>query len=239
MHDNWTGWGKSIPAQEVHLHTDGSHQGHPQPTSSWAVAVGDLWLEDNFGSIPADEQLLRPQDLLGANVFGSAIDGASSTTGIYAAELQAIARALAMTPLSFHLHIHSDSQSSIAAVKRFGDELNERKRLRMQCRTLLLVIHHLLSRRREAGGSAVFHHIRSHTSNTDIRSVGNRLADFRAETCREKKNCMLPLGLQEIPLPLFEPHLRVRDKRLSASGPTGLTRASSRAPAWSSWAAPS
>ena len=64
----------------------------PQPTSSWAVTAGDRWLQNNFGSIPADEQLLRPQDLLGANVFGCAIDGASSTTGIYAAELQAIAR---------------------------------------------------------------------------------------------------------------------------------------------------
>jgi exonuclease III/ribonuclease HI len=211
VHDNWTGWGKSIPPQEVHVYTDGSHQSHPQPSSSWAVTVGNKWLRENFDSIPADENILRREDFIGAQVFASSIEN-SITAGIYPAELQAVARALAMLPLSFNVHLHTDSQSSIAGIKRFGEEINERKKFRMQCRTLLLAIQHLLTLRKAAGGSASFHHVRSHTDNTDIASVGNRLADFRAEESRRKSEKKFPLNLQEIPLHLFEPHLRMKKK---------------------------
>jgi exonuclease III len=211
VHDCWTGWGKSISSQEVHLYTDGSHKSRPEPSSSWSVAVGSEWLQENYLSIPSDENILRPVDFFGAKIFASSIEN-RITVGIYPAELQAIARALAMLPLSFKIYLHTDSQSSIASIKRFGEELNERKKFRMQCRTLLLVIGHLLSLREGAGGSTSFHHIPAHTDNTDIDSVGNRLADFRAEESRRNENKKFPLSLQEFPLHLFEPHLRIRER---------------------------
>ena len=86
--------------------------------------MGDDWLDTNFDSVPS-EQLVQLADTGGATLIGSNI---TCTTGVYPAELQAIARTLAMLPLSLHIVIHTDSQASIAAVRgfRIEEQLNER-----------------------------------------------------------------------------------------------------------------
>ena len=205
--DVWCGFGPSVPAQSIHMYTDGSYAADQ---AAWAVAVDDAWLSDNFGRIPLDEQLLRPADTAGAALYGCAI---SCTRGIYSAELQAMARALAMLPLSCHLTVHSDSQAAIAAVAAFAVEQNERKRLRRPGRPLLLLVSELLRRRHAAGGSCTFQHVRAHTQAGDIHSVGNRLADYHANYCREAGAARSrPARLAQLPVSDCEPFLALLDR---------------------------
>jgi hypothetical protein len=112
---------------------------------------------------------MRPADVGGATLCGASI---TCTQGIYPAELQAIARAAAMLPLHLDLHIHSDSQASIAAIAAHAAEGNERRRMRMPCRKILQLIHHLVARRKKAGGSLRLSHVRAHTADMDVDSVG-------------------------------------------------------------------
>ena len=131
----------------VHVYTDGSYVADslPHSTSAWAITVADQWLDDNYSGIPSDEHLLQAAHVRGASMFGASI---SCTRGVYAAELQAIARTLAMFPTSCELEIHSDSQGALAGIRAYEMQLNERRRLRMAARPLLQLIHHLLERRR-------------------------------------------------------------------------------------------
>ena len=103
-------------------------------------------------------------------MFGAAI---VCTRGVYAAELQAIARALAMFPLSSELEIHSDSEAALAAIRAFSAQTNERRRLRMQGRPLLQLINDLLQRRDQCGTLTFASHAMAHTTGSDIHSVGN------------------------------------------------------------------
>ena len=215
-HDLWRGWGAPLPPHTVHVYTDGSHDAHAQPTStsSWAVTIGDQWLADNYGGVPADEQLLQSHHVAGATLFGASI---LCTRGVYPAELQAIARVLAMFPASSTLHIHTDSRASIAAVQAHQQQPNERKRMRMAARPLLRLISHLLRVREAAQGAAKLEHVRAHTTDTDIHSVGNRLTDYQANLARTRPDRPRPIGLLELPLSDCEPHLHIVD-----SAGTGL-----------------
>ena len=133
----------------MHVYTDGSFEADSN-TSSWAVTIADEWFDASIATIPSDEKQLQPMHVRGATMLGASI---SCTQGVYPAELQAIARVLAMFPLSCPLHVHSDSESSLSAIRSFLVQCNERRRLRMAGRPLLQLIHHLLdspSRRHNA-----------------------------------------------------------------------------------------
>jgi ribonuclease HI len=209
-HDCWTGWGAAAPPlpQHVHIYTDGSHDpdSMPKPSSSWAFVVRDQWLDDNFARLPVEEQHLNAAVVGGATLIGSSI---SATSGIYPAELQAIARALAALPLSCSLHIHSDSQSAIAGIRAYSSEVNSRQRQRMTSRPLLQLIHHQLEQRKSAGGLVEFEHVRAHSAAVDIHSVGNRLADYKANSTRARPQTATPATLKELPLGECEHRLTV------------------------------
>jgi ribonuclease HI len=221
-HDHWSGWDIDGDPQHVDIFTDGSYH-QESATSAWSVVVGDQWLLDSYANIPADELLLQPGDVGGSTMFGAHI---LCTSGVYAAELQAIARALAMLPLSFHIHVHSDSKASIAAISSFCAETNERQRLRMSARPLLQLISSLLARRQLAGGTCQFSHVAAHTKKTDLVSVGNRLADYQANLARKKAPRTYPPTLRALPLSACEPHLHISRDPLHqgphASGANGL-----------------
>ena len=137
-----------------------------------------------------------------------------------------------MFPASFVLHIHSDSKSSIAAIRNYEQLTNERRRMRMAAHTLLQLIHHLLQVRTRAGGNAFFHHVRAHTMNTDIHSVGNlfffffsivdgsvccnRLSDYQATRVRpvsvDAATESRPATLRPLPLRQCEPHMYILDR---------------------------
>ncbi|MDR3738420.1 MAG: hypothetical protein P4L40_05310, partial [Terracidiphilus sp.] len=124
------------PLDPVEVYTDGSFDSRTN-TSSWSVVFGDEWLDSNFASVPCNEASVRPADVGGATLIGANI---TCTRGIYPAELQAIVRTLAMVPLSISLHIHTDSQASMAAIHSFHKQRNERKGMRMPARTILQLI---------------------------------------------------------------------------------------------------
>ena len=211
-HDLWSGWGMGAESQHVDVYTDGSHDASssPQPTSSWAVTVADDWFHSHFSTIPTDEQILaqQPAHAAGAALFGASI---ACTRGVYPAELQAIARALAMFPGSCALHIHSDSQAALAGIAAYEGECNERQRLRMAARPLLQLIHHLLAVRSSAQGSVTLSHVKAHTAGADAHSVGNRLSDFQANRARQRPDRPQPLCLRELPVAECENHLTATD----------------------------
>lgn len=179
-HDCWTDWGMASVPHTVHIYTDGSFCAPPlaQPSSSWAVTIGDRWLTDNFTHLPTDEHQLDAAQVGGATLLGASI---AVTSGVYPAELQAIARALAAFPLTCSLHVHSDSQASIAGIHACSAELNNRQRLRMAARPLLQLIHRQIGQRRAAGASVQLEHVRAHSQAADIHSVGNRLTDYKGQ----------------------------------------------------------
>jgi ribonuclease HI len=208
VHDCWTGWGATLPARTVHVYSDGSfRQGWAFASSSaWAVTVRDEWLCSNFARLPTDEHLLTRADVGDATQFGAAI---TCTTGVYAAELQAIARTLAMFPASCTLHVHSDSQGALAGIRAYLHECNARRRLRMSARPLLQLIAHLLAVREQVGGAVHWHHVKAHSQNSDIDSVGNRLTDWMANQARTHPGSQQPLPLRELPLDKCEHFLTV------------------------------
>jgi len=209
-HDLWQGWGATapVPLGRVHVYTDGSYDAAsvPHSTSAWAITVADQWFDSNYGGIPSDEQLLQAAHVKGATLFGANI---KCTRGVYAAELQAIARALAMFPASCELEIHSDSRGALAGIHAYETQLNERRRLRMSARPLLQLIYHLLQRR---VGDTHTSHVKAHSTNTDIHSVGNRLTDFQANLARAKPDTPAPLCLDELPLQKCEHHMFILDR---------------------------
>ena len=142
----------------------------------------------------------------GSSLFGASI---TVTSGVYPAELQAIARVLAMFPLPHSLHIHSDSQAAMAGIRAYSNEVNSRQRLRMAARPLLQLIHHQLAQRHAAGGSVQFEHVRAHSVAADIHSVGNRLADYKANTTRARPQTKTPVTIGELPLAECEHRLAV------------------------------
>jgi hypothetical protein len=117
-----------------------------------------------------------------------------------------------MLPLSFDVTIRSDSQAALAAISCFRQLTNQRKRLRMAARPLLQLVSKLINSRQGAGGSVSFAHVRAHSDNTDIASVGNRLADYQANVSRAAGiDRSTPLNLGQLPLEQCEWHLQVSD----------------------------
>ena len=206
-HDCWVGWGATEPRVDdaVHVYTDGSHDPWTA-TSSWSVVVGDRWLNENHDSVPS-ECLLQLPHIGGATLLGAAI---TCTQGVYPAELQAIVRTLAMLPLTSTVHIHSDSEASIASIQSFRRELNERTRMRSAARTILQLIDVLANRRQSAGGDMIMSHVRAHTDNNDIHSIGNRIADFQANRARNSLLHSIPRGLEQLPLASCEQYLHIK-----------------------------
>ena len=212
-HDHWTGWVSASgrdphPQTQVHVYTDGSFD-HSSATSAWSVVIGDEWFDDNCASVPTDESVIQPHDVAGAALVGAAI---TCTQGVFPAELQAIARALAMLPASLDVHVHSDSRASIDAIRAYAEQPNERRRLRMAARPLLHLVHHLTAVRRGAGGSVQLSHVKAHTKGTDRGSIGNRMADYQANLARSRLDRSWPLGLAQVPLADCETHMTLHQQ---------------------------
>ncbi len=72
--EGWSGWDavEHALSQTAHVFTDGLFD-RSSATSAWSVAVCDEWLEDNYGTLPDDEQLLTSAHVGGAALFGASI----------------------------------------------------------------------------------------------------------------------------------------------------------------------
>ena len=56
-------------------------------------------------------------------------------------------------------------------------------------------------------------HVKAHTSDMDIHSVGNRLTDYQANLARAKPDKPTPLCLRELPLRECEHHMFMLDEQ--------------------------
>ena len=113
-----------------------------------------------------------------------------------------------MFPLSCPLHVHSDSESSLSAIRSFLVQCNERRRLRMAGRPLLQLIHHLLDRR---VADTTLSHVKAHTDGVDAHSVGNRLSDYQANISRAHPDRSSPPNLSQLPVAKCEHHMVITD----------------------------
>ena len=170
----------------VELATDGSFIVSPidlRPRSSWSVCVIDDYLLSEFGSFPSDEILYTNDTVRGCAVLGGLIP-ATTSNGIFMAELHAVYRALVLLPAGHSLRLWIDSQSVIAAIARYtSGSVSVRERLRTSGRPLLELISRLIVARRVhgAGATVEFAWQRAHTSDMTVTAVANRIADFAAK----------------------------------------------------------
>ena len=213
--DVLTGFGASSPAHTIHVYIGASSGSSGTVTASaWGVVVRNRWLVANHRRLPIEDKALGNADTSAAAQFGCAI---SVSTGVYAAEVQGVARALAMLPLSCHVVLHCAGESPIAAIQAWEQQHNERKRYRMVARPLLALIAELRRRRVAAGGSCAFQHVPADAPPSDIEAVGVRLARVHASRCSLAGPARSqPRGLQQFPMAACEEYLALSDGKGSA-----------------------
>jgi hypothetical protein len=174
--------GRTTKEQPLMVCTDGSYLGD---ASSWAFCVVNDWLIDNVTALPLEADLTGDH-LVNACAHGHSIDPKVTST-IYTAELQAVFRALMAFPASLHLLLVIDSQSVVTSIEKYLQETSSRKKMRMSGRPLLELISKAIKSREQAGGSTQVKWQRAHTDDVSVESVGNRVADFVANNCREQQ----------------------------------------------------
>jgi ribonuclease HI len=212
-------WGVAQPAwpDVVHLFTDGSwtaRKSEKAAVSSWAVCVGNDWLQESFNNVE-EEGKLSKATLSQAVVVCGRIDEKQGA-GNYDAELTAIAWALMMVPASCSVAIHTDSRSSIQAIDTYSGGTNTRRKLRMAGRPLLCLIARVISAKRAHGAVVVFHWVKAHNGNAGRRAtmeeVGNRLADDLATRVCDVKRAVRHRCTATIPLDQQEPFVVLREE---------------------------
>ena len=119
-----------------------------------------------------------------------------TSTSIYDAELEAIARALMSVSASHHIRIHCDSQSVVKAIHRSLHNvkemnntneaavvvwLNDRHHLRSAGRPWLHLIIKLILIRQRCGSTTNIEWTRAHTDGNSVVDIGNRCADEYAK----------------------------------------------------------
>jgi ribonuclease HI len=215
------------PYPDITVFTDASYQpavdsnSPSSSSSSWAVCMADDWLLSNHRSVEPEGKISKHTFLHTASLSDK-IDTHVST-GIYDAELQAIARAIMALPLPCNITIHTDSQSAVKAIHSYSQATNDRRQLRMSGRPLLYLIHRLVSNKWNAGYRVDIQWVKAHTTDTDLVSVGNRLADHAAVHVCEQRDSSHSLDLA-----LYEPFACLRDtnhdNRVITGDPRGAAR---------------
>jgi hypothetical protein len=171
--------------REEWLHASERKRRANAKTTAWAMVIESDYHLDNFMRMPCNEETLRVSPEAASDMYGGRIN-VSTSTGIFMAELQAIARVLFSLPVIFSITVITDSLSSINSIRTYLGEVNERKRLRMPGRPLLALISNNIHQRHAFSASTSFRHERSHTNLPTIESRGNAIADYWADTCRER-----------------------------------------------------
>ena len=188
--DMYTDGSWHAPASAVQSGYRGLHsQERANGVSAWSVCVSNSWLCEQYGEVEVEGKISE-RTRKRAFVFGGRIDG-SMGEGNFDAELTAIARGLMCVPVGVPCCIHTDSKSSIQAIKAYRSlSLHEyRRRLRMAGRPLLALIAKVMAAKEVAGGGAELRWVKAHTKEMSLHHVGNRLADdYAGALCDEKRS---------------------------------------------------
>ena len=81
----------------------------------------------------------------------------------------------------------------------------------MSARPLLQLIEHLSDVRQAAGGSTQLSHVKAHSAEATIESIGNRLADYQANHARQHPTQPSPHGIEQLPIHRCERHMLIND----------------------------
>ena len=211
-------WGESHPHQTLTVFTDGSASTTPgDKDTAWAVLFGNDWLraqvhnDSRLASVPESD--LSHFDIKGASHIGGRITPEHGG-GVYMAELRAILEALYAVPFSWTLTLISDSLAAIRAIDSYRKEPSARVRLRTEARPLLRLIDSVICERERVRNAALsdgkrshvdqsalrtpavsFHHVKAHTGDSDLFSLGNKCVDFIAKQWRTSKTSCPQLDL--------------------------------------------
>ena len=207
-----TSWGPYHSGAPLVAYTDGSCSAR----SSWAVCFQNDWLRTHFSSLPLEDSL-RARHLSFAVACGSPLR-VDEGSGVFDAELHAIARAVQAPPLSCPLHIYSDSQAAIQAISRFRREQRARARLRMAGFSLLSLIDSIITRKSECGAPVVFSWVEAHSDKRSLHHAGNRIADFIAKQ-HSSASAHPPTTIRPLNLTFSHPFLVLRSAASTAAPP--------------------
>jgi len=181
-------------------------------SSAYAVVPMNLWLAENFERLP-NEAKLSDQDLLHINAAAFGMKDNCQNQAAYYTELAAIARAIMAVPEAVNINLYTDSKSSIEAIQRYREEINDRRKLRVAGRPFLGLIELLMNSRT---GNVFFHHVHSHTDFKDRHSSGNKVADHVAgsvlrQKSKKQESQWAQKNFRPLPLHLGERHVVLRD----------------------------
>jgi len=217
-------WGiDSKDITTINICTDGSLCGG---VSSWSVCYIDDVLLGNIGVIPKEGKFVVDEKY----DWITHLSGRTSTSfanGIYDAELEAVARALLSVAATNHVHIHCDSQSVVAAIKRARanckqvnvnvsldvecinvvEWYNDRQHLRSAGRNWLHLIVRIMYVRQRYGGRTRIGWVRAHTGGSSAIEVGNRCADEFAKRAAKHDE-----KVQRIPIEVEDAYVTMIDK---------------------------
>lgn len=207
---------------DINIYTDGAAEvshfdiehNRFEWTSAYAVVPQNTWLTNNYQQLPQESQM-STEHLPGIQAAAFHMNDLCQNQSAFYTELAAITRAIMATPTGVNINIFTDSLSSIQAIRRYADEVTDRRRLRISGRPFLGLIDHMTKSRK---GAITFTHVRSHTDLLDLASCGNKAADFVAgsvlakdEKGKSLRSHWLTQHPKPIPLHLGERNVVVKD----------------------------
>jgi hypothetical protein len=175
---HWGIWGADVATEDVTLYTDGSLVG---TTAAWAVALHDDMFEAHWQTIHEDEGVV--QRIQHMNNWGRTWGGKLDypTDASYVPELEAMVRAVMLMPSTWNLTIVTDNEGVQKTAEEFPGQCSEnqvRRKLGWQLLKLLIRVAEART------GTVTVVHQHSHKKLLTTRSVGNALADLKAEQAR-------------------------------------------------------
>jgi hypothetical protein len=188
-------WGASTPQVEVAVYTDGSKKAtdNQESTGSWAAILHDDSYEEHWARLHEKQGRLPREDLikkLKIPVWGGQIPNPRSS---YSTELEAITRMSMILPSSWKVTIWTDSKSSIDRI----EALRRKDSIKTMCEPEWELLNLFMSIEALRKEPIILRHVRSHTKQMEIKSVGNAAADLRADQAR--------LFADHTPLPEHQP----------------------------------
>jgi ribonuclease HI len=185
-------WGEAVTPKTVAVYTDGSMKSTSTKTSgAWAAVLHDDSYQKNWTRLHEKEGRKPRLDLirnLKTPWWGGSLPRPRSS---YNTELEAIVRMSMILPSSWNVTIWTDSKSAIDRIEslRASNPIKTMIEPEWELLRLFATIDGLRKQ------PVTLKHIKSHTKQMEITSIGNAAADLKAEYARLLRN----------PVPMPEP----------------------------------
>ena len=181
--DHFGTWGENEEKEKIQIYTDGSltlKKGRNE--AGWAAAIHNDWYEKNWRELHErnHEGYRRKQIKTKMDTWGGQIHRAESS---YTTEMEAITKMLMIIPITWDVEIITDSKSAIDTIERMEARGVNDKDNEWQLRR---IIKEVLNRRK---GKIIWTHQKSHKKWYTKKSIGNAVADLKAEDYTKGYEC--------------------------------------------------